>query len=100
MPAAVIWPVKKRPNSFAVSMTALYPAILAWEGGRQGGGKGGRGRDRLGGRNGGRVRGRRWSEGRMGVREGLREERGREGLMEDRGKRKEGRWEGMEVGTG
>ena len=31
LPAAVIWPVKKRPNTFAASMTARYPAMFAIE---------------------------------------------------------------------
>jgi hypothetical protein len=30
-PAAVVWPVKKRPKLLDASKTALYPAILAIE---------------------------------------------------------------------
>ena len=31
LPAAVIWPVKNRPNWFPASITARYPAMLAIE---------------------------------------------------------------------
>lgn len=31
LPAAVTWPVKKRPNTWAASITARYPAMLAME---------------------------------------------------------------------
>ena len=31
LPAAVTWPVKKRPKAFAASITARYPAIFAIE---------------------------------------------------------------------
>ena len=31
LPAAVTWPVKNRPNSWAASITARYPAMFAIE---------------------------------------------------------------------
>ena len=30
-PAAVIWPAKNLPNTFAASTTERYPAMLAWD---------------------------------------------------------------------